>query len=142
MNAVATHLMQSTVFAAAVALLSLAFRRNRAKVRFRLWFCASIKFLLPFSLLTMLGSLWNPVAGKRSAAVQMAAPVLKWMQPALGPTGAIAMAAPLPKRVGQELPGSLLLTVWGLWLAWVGAIRFRDRRRVRAAIRAGWVTES
>ena len=42
------HLWQSTLFAAAVALLALAFRRNRARLRYGLWFAASIKFLVPF----------------------------------------------------------------------------------------------
>jgi len=35
-----THLWQSTLFAAAAALLTLAFRNNRAKVRFWLWLSA------------------------------------------------------------------------------------------------------
>ncbi len=47
--ALASHLWQSTWFAVAVGLLSLLFRRNRARVRFALWLCASIKFLVPFA---------------------------------------------------------------------------------------------
>jgi len=49
------HLWQSTLFALAAALLTLAFRKNRARVRYWLWFGASVKFLIPFALLTMLG---------------------------------------------------------------------------------------
>ena len=44
------HLWQSTVFAAAVGLLSSAFRRNGAHTRYWLWFVASCKFLIPFSI--------------------------------------------------------------------------------------------
>jgi bla regulator protein blaR1 len=50
------HLWQSTVFAVAVGLLTLLFRRNGAHTRYWLWFAASCKFLIPFSLLTDLGS--------------------------------------------------------------------------------------
>ena len=38
------HLWQSTVFAAAVAVVAVAFRRNRAQVRYWLWLAASVKF--------------------------------------------------------------------------------------------------
>ena len=43
------HLWQSTMFAICAGLLTLGFRRNRARVRYWLWFAASIKFLIPFS---------------------------------------------------------------------------------------------
>ena len=48
------HLWQSTLFAAAVALLTLALRNNHARARHRLWLIASLKFLVPFSLLVSL----------------------------------------------------------------------------------------
>jgi bla regulator protein blaR1 len=51
----ANHIWQSTLFAGLVALLTLAVRRNRAQIRFVLWMAASLKFLLPFSLLATLG---------------------------------------------------------------------------------------
>jgi hypothetical protein len=41
------HLWQSTVFAAVAGLLTLALRRNRAAVRFWLWFSASASFWCP-----------------------------------------------------------------------------------------------
>jgi len=50
------HLWQSTVFAAIVGLLTLLFRNNGANVRFALWFAASLKFLIPFSLFAKLGT--------------------------------------------------------------------------------------
>ena len=43
---ISNHIWQSTVFAFAIALLTIFFRRNRAQVRFGLWFCASLKFFL------------------------------------------------------------------------------------------------
>src|SRR5688572_31629276 len=51
------HLWQSTVFAGVVALLSLGFRRNRARLRYGLWLAASVKFLVPFATLAAVGGL-------------------------------------------------------------------------------------
>jgi bla regulator protein blaR1 len=51
------HLWQSTLFAGAAWLLTLALRKNQAQVRYRIWFIASVKFLVPFSLVVGLGTL-------------------------------------------------------------------------------------
>jgi bla regulator protein blaR1 len=53
--AVGNHLWQSTLFAAVAAMMTLALRKNQARVRYRLWLAASLKFLIPFSLLISLG---------------------------------------------------------------------------------------
>ncbi len=53
---VADHLWQSTVFAAVAWLVTLALRGNRARVRHAVWLTASLKFLIPFAMLVMLGS--------------------------------------------------------------------------------------
>ena len=52
----ANHLWQSTLFVIVAALLMLLLRKNQARVRYGLWFAASVKFLIPFSLLMSLGS--------------------------------------------------------------------------------------
>jgi bla regulator protein BlaR1 len=52
----ANHLWQSTLFAATAGLLTLAFKKNRAQVRYWLWLAASVKFLVPFSPLVSAGS--------------------------------------------------------------------------------------
>src|SRR5258708_13444311 len=49
------HLWQSTLFAGLAALLALALRKNRARTRYWLWMAASLKFLIPFSLLVGIG---------------------------------------------------------------------------------------
>jgi len=56
LSPLANHLWQSTLFAAAVWLLTLALRQSRAAVRCALWLVASVKFLIPFSLLVRTGS--------------------------------------------------------------------------------------
>ena len=50
------HLWQSTIFALGAGLLTIAFRRNRADVRYWLWFGSSVKLLVPLSLVTALSS--------------------------------------------------------------------------------------
>ncbi len=52
-----THLWQTTLFVGAAWLLTLALRKNQAHVRHWVWFTASIKFMLPFSVLVGLGTL-------------------------------------------------------------------------------------
>jgi bla regulator protein BlaR1 len=51
----ANHLWQSTLFALAVWAIARLLREHGAAVRYRLWLAASLKFLVPFSLLTALG---------------------------------------------------------------------------------------
>ena len=54
--ALGNHLWQSTLFAAAAGLLTLLLRKNHARARYGLWLAASVKFLIPFSLLVSIGS--------------------------------------------------------------------------------------
>lgn len=51
------HLWQSTIFAAVIAILCVACRRHRAPLRYALWFVASAKFLVPFTMLAAAGGL-------------------------------------------------------------------------------------
>jgi beta-lactamase regulating signal transducer with metallopeptidase domain len=50
------HLWQSTLFAGGAGLVTLALRGNGAATRFLVWLAASVKFLVPFAVLTMLGN--------------------------------------------------------------------------------------
>ena len=56
MTALLDHLWQSTLFAVPLGVLTLWLRRHAASVRFWLWFAASVKFLVPFSLLMAIGA--------------------------------------------------------------------------------------
>jgi bla regulator protein BlaR1 len=56
-SVIVAHLWQSTLFAGAAWLVALTLRPNRAQVRYWVWFAASTKFLVPFSLLVGLGAL-------------------------------------------------------------------------------------
>src|ERR1700680_4480081 len=68
-TALADHLWQTTVFALFAGFLAAACRRNHASVRYWLWFSASVKFLIPFTILVSLGS----QIGRMSAPRQMVA---------------------------------------------------------------------
>lgn len=52
----ANHLWQSTLFAAMAGFLTLFLAANRAEVRYFVWLSASVKFLIPFSILAAVGS--------------------------------------------------------------------------------------
>ena len=53
--ALGNHLWQSTLFAVAAGLLTLTLRKNHARARYWVWLAASVKFLIPFSLLVEIG---------------------------------------------------------------------------------------
>src|SRR5438309_9318913 len=65
------HLWQSTMFSVLAGLMTVAFRKNRAQVRYWLWLSASFKFFVPFSLLMSVGGSlgWTPAAQKITAQI-------------------------------------------------------------------------
>src|SRR5215831_804671 len=70
----ANHLWQSTLFAAVAGLLTLALRKYRARTRYWIWLVASVKFLIPVSLLMDVGRLIG-----RHAIPVSAPPVLSYV---------------------------------------------------------------
>jgi uncharacterized protein (TIGR03435 family) len=129
----ANHLWQSTLFAAATGLLTLAFRKNRAPVRYGLWLAASLKFLIPFSLLVGIGSQLDfrtapsaTPAPLSFVAHQMAQP----FTPSI-PEPGLPLVPPKPSRVPVVLLGVWLCGFMTSMLPW-----FNRWRRVRAALRS------
>jgi beta-lactamase regulating signal transducer with metallopeptidase domain len=120
------HLWQSTLFAGAVALLVPLLRTNRAAIRYGLWFTASVKFLLPFSLLTHAGAVL-PVHPVPST------PVLIAISPAAAPFAHVAPALAAPAT--QHLSWALLLAgAWALGMALVLAAWLTRWLRLRGAM--------
>src|SRR5580658_985903 len=74
LSPIANHLWQSTLFACAAWLLTLALRKNPARVRHWVWVAASLKFLVPFSFLIALGSHvpWRTAQASPQASVSIA----------------------------------------------------------------------
>ncbi|WP_129647513.1 M56 family metallopeptidase [Peristeroidobacter agariperforans] len=107
MTALALHLWQSTVILIAAWLLTRVCRRNSAEIRYWIWFCASLKFLVPFSLLQQLG---DYVGRSLPAPIQVA--------PSLLETGSAIF---VPSIDGSGFDGSVLpkltmvaVTIWAL----------------------------
>src|ERR1700748_3486883 len=122
------HLWQSTVFAGAVGVLTLAFTDNRAAVRYWLWFAASVKFLVPFSTLTALGAcLFQAFASHASPAF------FTDMQPAAAPFSGAAPLLSWPGAQGLDW-APLLLGVWALGFAIIVAMWLGRWLKMRAAM--------
>jgi bla regulator protein BlaR1 len=129
------HLLQSTVFAVLIWLITLLFRRNAASVRHALWVAASLKFLVPFTLLTVLGGYiqW-PAAESASVARRVTMTMIDFSLP-------LAPAVEAPVATGKTaLPnsGALPVLALGVWFAGFGTLlmrRFVDYRRVAASVR-------
>lgn len=60
-GAILDHLWQSTLFAGCAWLTTLLLRGNGAHLRYAVWLIASIKFLVPFSMLAFLGAQLKPL---------------------------------------------------------------------------------
>src|SRR5688572_8251964 len=129
------HLWQSTMFAAVVALLCVACRHNRARLRYVLWFVASAKFLVPFAALAAVGSLlqWQQApAAIRSVVASPAARDLN------APFTALWMD-PTPMVAAAAQPQWIAPLLFGVWLCGFAAItlrRVKQWRGIRAAVRA------
>ena len=112
------HLWQSTLFLGIVALLALLLQKNQARIRYWLWMTASVKFLIPFSLLVSLGSHlpWpsHAVAPKTTAYVaieEMSQPFME--ATALNKPVAIPVAQPTTSHVPTRILPPMLTTVVG-----------------------------
>jgi TonB family protein len=116
---IVAHLLQSTLFAAVAALLTLALRRNQARVRYWLWLVASYKFLIPFSWLVSVGHLFQ------------------WRgAPAILPSIVLTnLSASSPV---SDPPLVLLLVIWAVWCSGFLAVTVgwaREWSRIRAIAR-------
>jgi len=111
------HLWQSTLCVGVAALLAWAFRNAGAHVRYGIWLAASLKFLVPFSVLAALGSHigWGTteraVAPYFSAAQAIAAPISE---------GASSQMVTYVSTPADEV-GNGLLVAWILGTVALGA---------------------
>jgi beta-lactamase regulating signal transducer with metallopeptidase domain len=103
------HLWQSTVFAGAAGLVTLLLRGNAARVRFWVWFAASVKFLVPFAILSVLGAHLLPQLQAPLPILERVAPVAEpFVMPA---ANAHALVAAVPQSPGLGW-ADLLLGIW------------------------------
>ena len=133
---IANHLWQSTAFAAAAWLVTLALGRNQARVRHAVWVAASVKFLVPFSLLIAAGNLLPHPK-------QAVAPVVYSAMDVVEEPFAEVAAAEVPTHAAMKPRhewGTRLVPVslGVLWVAGVGmvlAVWGLQWRRVRRTLR-------
>jgi uncharacterized protein (TIGR03435 family) len=131
LSPLANHLWQSTVFGGVMWVLALTLRRNRAAVRYWLWLAASVKFLLPFSLLVSAGT---ELARRTTTPIeppQWSYAVDQISRPFSGSTVVPHIVAP---AAASPIP-AILLCIWVSGIA-VGIIFWlRCWRRMRTARR-------
>jgi uncharacterized protein (TIGR03435 family) len=125
------HLWQSTLCAGVAWLLTLALRRNRAAVRYWIWLAASVKFLIPFSLLVSAGG----QLGWRTAPTAMQ-PQVSIVMDEIGRPFGPAMDAPTPAvapPASAPVP-AILFAVWLCGFTISALVCLRFWLRVRALL--------
>ncbi len=130
----ANHLWQSTLFAALGAGLALMLRNNRAQTRYALWLAASVKFLVPFSLLFAIGARIELPAAAPIARTAIPVGAHEVMQPFVD-------FEPLASGTAAEHGVSMVGVLFAVWLVgFVAVVVSWARRwvRVRRAIKSAW----
>jgi len=126
------HLWQSTLFVIAAWSLTLILQKNHARARYWLWLSASVKFLVPFSLLVGIGShlSWSRGLAGTNAGLYLA--MEEFSQPFALPTVPMISRA-APTTLSTMLP-VLLAATWLSGFMVVILIGFARWRRISAAI--------
>lgn len=136
MTALGNHLWHCTIVAMVAAVTSHALRTYSAKVRFWTWFVASVKFLLPFSLLLSLGAFITSssrVASYTADAPSVSEAAVRVVEPfGLGEFKVVRD----PARRETDRMTLALLAIWASGALLIGLRRYRDWQRLRSALRA------
>ena len=134
-SSLTNHLWQSTLFAGVAGLLTLALRKNHARVRHGVWLAASCKFLIPLSVLVGMGSYlrWQPAPNTTQPdwSVVMEEVSQPFTTPAVSPSflaNATPVASPIP---------AILLGIWACGFVGISCSWWIRWRRLRAVVRAG-----
>ena len=132
--AIGNHLWQSTLCLVMAGLLTLVFRKNYARVRYGLWLAASIKFLIPFSLLIILGS----NLAKPHVIVPANTGFFSVMQEAGQPFAPPVAHIPSPVAFSATPPDVLPAILAAIWFGGFAAVLilwFIRWRRISSALR-------
>jgi beta-lactamase regulating signal transducer with metallopeptidase domain len=126
------HLWQSTLFVAVAWALAALLRKNSAQVRYWIWLAASLKFLVPFSLLALAGS--RIAEAVLSPGVQ--GPVSDALQQLVVPVIAPAVFITAADSNGISLALALFIGVWALGFLALVVRRFVQWREIKAVVRS------
>jgi len=126
-----SHLLQSTIFAAVAWLLTLGLRRNRAQVRFSIFFAASAKFLIPFAALVSLGTLAPRRATAPIAAAGWVNTIEQMGNPLTIPSAAAQAAVHAATAASPIAWGAIALAAWACGLMAIAACWLVRLRRLR-----------
>jgi len=136
--ALVNHLWQSTLFVLILWLVTLTLRNNQARTRYWVWMTASIKFLIPFSLLINAGeflrtSLATPIRSSAVAAAmeQIARPFPQTLSISI--TDYYDKASTAAAYHGNPL-SAILLVVWLCGFLAVVISWARAWNRIRSAV--------
>jgi uncharacterized protein (TIGR03435 family) len=109
---ISNHLWQSSLFAIPVAVLAFALRSHQARIRYGLWLVASAKFLMPLSLLIVLGG-HLPCPARATATLTTARVAVNTLEPFVGDTSfeykSLILTHPQRRALSLE---SILLLLW------------------------------
>jgi uncharacterized protein (TIGR03435 family) len=133
--ALGNHLWQSTLCLVMAGLLTLILRKNRAWVRYGLWLAASVKFLLPFSLLVTLGTHMARPRVLPPAGPGFFFAMEEVGQPFTPAARAISPVAHSTASVTLRLLPAILMAIWLVGFAVVLILWSARWRRISAAIR-------
>jgi uncharacterized protein (TIGR03435 family) len=141
--ALGNHLWQSTLCLAVTGLATLVLRRNHAQARYGLWLAASVKFLIPFSLLVALGTHLAPAKPQpRMMAggfyIVMEEVSRPFSQTAPGPPRATESRRPWEAGLRYQLVRALPVGMAGIWMCGFLAVLivwWRRWRGMPAALR-------
>jgi bla regulator protein blaR1 len=127
------HLWQSTAFALLAWPIAFALRRNSARIRYWVWLVASLKFLLPFSLLISAGELLRLTIPAPAPRPALTAVVERVAEPAS------AQEDPVPHAPSfTSCTNDLFIPIFAVWAcgSLIFILRFwRTWNRINATVR-------
>ena len=126
---VAAHLFESTLCAGVAAVLVLILRRAPASTRYAIWLAASLKFLIPFSLIGLAGTYLSGVVAPPDA--NQGSVVVRWLGAAASWNVANFTSSTLPAVPLSRAVIFMLVLLWAIGTLTVVTFRWRQWRAVR-----------
>jgi beta-lactamase regulating signal transducer with metallopeptidase domain len=145
--ALINHLWQSTLFVLIAWAIALVLRKNHARTRYWIWMIASVKFLIPFSILINAGEFLRALFAARIQSPALTAAMEQIAQPfPPASSAAILIFNDKTSSIASSPAGALSWILAAIWLSgflvfvilwarkWIGI-----RRAVRASTHAGFL---